>query len=105
MKNEEKWSKKYILGGVKMKAINNPDQTLEEVVDSLIDLDHPLKGEPLIRKDNEYLKERGDDEFTKKVIIQRLRGELRKYLSRSDIYEMQISYIRNKIEEIEDKFE
>ena len=70
-----------------MKALN--DRSLEEVVEEL------LKAEDLVEVEDPKLK--------KRVQIQRLRAELRKYLNRTRMYAQQIAYLEQRIKEIEEQ--
>lgn len=76
-------------------------RSLEEIVERLLvtNPNHPDKkiadmNAPLIGK---------EDSFVAKVMVQRLRGELKKYVTRSSIFAEQIAYINSKIDEIEER--
>lgn len=73
-----------------MKALGKGNRSLEEVVEELLN-DESLKNikDPIIRA---------------RVQIQRLKGEMRKYLSRPKMFAAHIAYIKDKIREIEEQF-
>lgn len=70
-----------------MESLDRDGKSLEKVVEEL------LNAEDLNLVSDEALKAQ--------VKIQKLRGELRKYLSRPKHYHSQISYIKRKIKEIQ----
>jgi len=70
-----------------MRSFDKNGRTLQEVVEDLL-------------KDTKDLKGLSESVKTQ-VKIQRLKGELRKYLNRPQMYSMQISYLRDKISELE----
>lgn len=88
-----------------MKALDPEGRSLEEVVRELTDIYYPVSDDKAtLKKENLFLQKHGDEVFVARVIVQRLKGELCKYLSRSRLYSEQIEYIREKIREIEDKY-
>lgn len=70
-----------------MESLDRDGKSLEKVVEEL------LNAEDLNLVSDEALKAQAK--------IQKLRGELRKYLSRPKYYHPQISYIKRKIKEIQ----
>lgn len=74
-----------------MKSLDKNGRSLEEVVTELLSNDEELKNikEPAMRA---------------KIKIQRLKGEMRKYLNRPRMFDKQIAYIRSKIKELEEQF-
>lgn len=88
-----------------MESLDSDGRSLEEVVEELTDIYYPVKGnKTTLLKENEFLQQQEDKAFVARVLVQRLKGELCKYLTRSTMYSKQIKYIRNKIKEIEDKY-
>lgn len=71
-----------------LKAINKDNRDLEEVVSLLIN-----------SKDLEIIQ---DVSYRKKIQIQRIKGEMRKYLNRPRMWAMQIEYLREQIKKLED---
>jgi hypothetical protein len=73
-----------------MRSLDRKGRTLEEVVEEL------LTDENLDKIDEPAVKA--------KIKIQRLKGEMRKYLNRPKIFAAQIDYIKKKIREIEEQY-
>lgn len=87
-----------------MKSLDKDGRSLEEVVKELTDIYYPVPEEnKTLRRQNKYLQGIDDEAYIARVKINRLKGELRKYLSRSDTYSKQIEYIRSVIQNIKDQ--
>jgi hypothetical protein len=76
-----------------MKSLDRKGRSLEEVVATLLDVNS-----------DKDLREIQDETFVAKALIQKLKYEMRRYLSKPDAYSMQIEYIKSKIAEIEEKY-
>jgi len=85
-----------------VKSLDRDGRSLEEVVRELTDIYYPVSDETL-REENEYLQKIDNETYVARVKIHRLKAELRKYLSRSEMFAKQIDYIRSVIKEIEDE--
>lgn len=85
-----------------MKSLDVSGKNLQDVVEELSNIYYPLseKKTALIEA-NKYLQKSNDENLIIEVVTQRLKAELRKYLSRPEIYSEQIEYIKKKIEDIE----
>lgn len=70
-----------------MRSLDRNGRMLEEVVEELL-------------KDTKELEGLSEPVKTQ-VKIQRLKGEMRKYLNRPKMYAQQIAYIKNKINELD----
>jgi hypothetical protein len=88
-----------------MESLDVDGRSLEEVVEELIDIYYPVSEEKAsLIEQNRFLQQHDDEAFIARVLVQRLKGELCKYLSRSVKYARQIRYIKGKIRDLEDKY-
>ena len=92
-----------------VKSLDPNGRSLEEVVEELTNIYYPVpKEKTTLKEENKFLQEllqrRKDKAFVARVLIQRLKGEMCKYLTRSVKYAKQIEYIKKKIKEIEEQY-
>ena len=90
-----------------MESLDPNGRSLEEVVEELTNIYYPVPEEKTtLKEENKFLQEllQKHKAFVARVLIQRLKGEMCKYLTRSVKYAKQIEYIKKKIKEIEEQY-